>query len=211
MGDGGQVTPGLSFVLRGHSAGEPSQGLPNECSGEQREEGLCHVGPKSLLEGVAQRPGENLVCPRLPRPMTHRQASELWQDVGARPGSGWAPQGGHLQPSTKNMKPNQPGFSSDARTYFIGQHPISPTHPGLCTRPDRTPRPVTPNTTTTATCVSSPGGRLRWPLESPAQAQCPDSCVTVCKVLILSGPRCSHLSNGIITPTSQSHQKEQVQ
>lgn len=101
----------------------------SKCQGEQRKDG--HLSPESLLEGLVSVWGlrEDNFCPRLSGPMTHRKASELWQDVmsassagqpglGARPGPGWAPQEGHLQPSTENIKPNQLGSFSRCTNLF---------------------------------------------------------------------------------------------
>ena len=41
-----------------------------------------------------------------------------WPGPGAQPGSGWAPQGGPLQPSTENLKPNQLGSFSGCTNQF---------------------------------------------------------------------------------------------
>lgn len=84
--------------------------------------------------------GEHCLCPRPSGSVTHRKASELWQDVmsassagqpglGARPGPGWAPQGGHLQPSTENIKPNQLGSFSRCTNLFSRMESNKPREP----------------------------------------------------------------------------------
>lgn len=135
--------------------------------------------------------------------MTHKQALKLWQDVmsassdnepglGAQPGPSWVPHGGHLQPSTQNIKPNQLGSFSRYTNLFHRTESNKPRDSRALHKAQQNPQASGFQYNPTAQWV-------RWLLSlqtPPAQAQFPVSCVTLGKLLIPLGPQVSHLSSG---------------
>lgn len=114
---------------------------------------------------------------------------------GGSAGPGWAPQGGHLQPSTKTTEPNQLGFFSDVETYSIEQSD-KPDSSWALHEAQQNPQASDFQYNHNSRARKCTGRLPLWPPECPSPG--PVSC-QLCDCVqdaILSGPQCSHLSNG---------------
>lgn len=127
--------------------------------------------------GLGVGSGGEWLLPGPSGPMTHWQALTLRQDMTSAssadkpgPGVGQAlvglPMEATSSPALKTSIPTSLALSQDTQTYLIEQSQISPETCGLCTRPNRTPRPVASGATLTARWVS---------LHRKLAAQAPDS------------------------------------